>query len=487
MSFLPESLWASVPVLSKLAQTADALEMPAYIVGGWVRDWLLTGQAGTSLDIVVVGNPTTYAQALAERLGTHIAAEYRRFYVAVVESPPYQIEIVATRKESYTPKSRNPTVAPATLEEDFLRRDFTINALYVGLHKAQRGALLDPFGGVQDLAKGLIRTPTDPEKTFSDDPLRMLRAVRFAVRLGFQIEEATLQSISRQAHRLQIVAPERITEEMNKILLSPDPARGLQILLETGLLEVFLPEVAALQGTETQKGHSHKENFEHTLQVLRQLLAQKPDASLWLRWAALLHDIGKPLTKRFDEKQGWTFHLHEEVGAHLVKTIFSRLHLPLDQRLRYVQKLVRLHGRPIALAQAEVTDSAIRRLIVEAGKDLEDLILLCRSDVTTRNPHKRRRFLANFDRVMERVRTVEARDKLARFQPPISGHDIMTHYNLPPGPLVGQIKEAIRQAILEGEIPNDRQAAWAYMERIAPQLLASKQIMNQLSDNANKK
>ena len=486
MSFLPDSLWASVPVLKVLSEVADELSYPAYIVGGWVRDWLLTGEAGKALDIVVLGHPTTFAETLARKLGTSIAAEYQRFYVALVRWQDYEIEIVTARRESYSPHSRNPHVEPASLEEDFLRRDFTINALYVGLHAVQRGQLIDPFGGIRDLADSIIRTPTDPERTFSDDPLRMMRAIRFAVRLNFTIEAQTYQAIRSQAYRLSIVSPERIVEEFHKILLSPDPVRGLRLLSETGLLAQFLPELEALKGVETQKGYRHKENFEHTLQVLAQLLEQRPQASLWLRWAALLHDIGKPLTKRFDEKQGWTFHLHEEVGAKLVKAIFQRLHLPQDQRMKYVQKLVRLHGRPIALAKEGVTDSAIRRLIVEAGEDLEDLILLCRSDVTTQNRFRRQRFLQNFDRVVERVRAVEERDRLARFQPPIRGHEIMARYNLPPGPLVGKIKEAVKEAILEGIIPNDREAAWAYMEKIAPEILAKEPIIYQLSQHPQK-
>jgi len=484
MSFLPDSLWASVPVLRPLSEVADALKVPAYIVGGWVRDWLLTGAVGKALDVVVVGDPAAFAEVLAAKLGTTIAAEYRRFYVALVRWGDYEIEVVATRKESYATHSRNPYVTPASLEEDFIRRDFTINALYAGLYKEARGQIIDPFGGIRDLDQRRIRTPVDPIQTFSDDPLRMMRAIRFAVRLDFTLTEATYAGIRSQAARLSIVSPERIVEEFHKIVLSPDPIRGLQLLSDTGLLAQFLPEVEALKGAETQKGHGHKENFAHTLQVLAQLLAQRPDADLWLRWAALLHDIGKPRTKRFDDKQGWTFHLHEEVGAKLVKALFRRLHLPSDQRLRYVQKLVRLHGRPIALAQESVTDSAIRRLIVEAGEDLEDLILLCRSDVTTRNPQRRRKFLENFDRVMARVREVEARDQLARFQPPIRGEEIMSRYGLSPGPLVGRIKEAIREAILEGVIPNDREAAWAYMEQVAPAILAAEPVVQQLPQNA---
>jgi poly(A) polymerase len=487
MSFLPDSLWASVPVLQTLSEVADELVYPAYVVGGWVRDWFLTGEAGKALDIVVLGHPTTFAEALSKKLGTTIAAEYQRFYVALVRWQDYEIEIVAARRESYSPESRNPHVEPATLEEDFSRRDFTINALYVGLHAAKRGQLIDPFRGIRDLAQKIIRTPTDPVCTFSDDPLRMMRAIRFAVRLDFTIEPQTYGAIRSQAYRLAIVSPERIVEEFHKILLSPDPVRGLRLLSDTGLLAQFLPEVEALKGVETQKGHRHKENFEHTLQVLSQLLAQRPDAPLWLRWAALLHDIGKPPTKRFDEKQGWTFHLHEEVGAKLVKTIFQRLHLPQDQRMKYVQKLVRLHGRPIALAREEVTDSAIRRLIVEAGEDLEDLILLCRSDVTTQNRFRRQRFLQNFDRVMQRVREVNERDRLASFQPPIRGEEIMARYGLPPSRLVGKIKEAVREAILEGIIPNDREAAWAYMEAIAPEILAKEPVIQQLPQNPEQK
>lgn len=483
MTQLPLSLWEAEPILSHLSAVADEVGQPSYIVGGWTRDFFLTGIPSPSIDVVTVGSPTIFAERLAARLGTTIAAEYRRFYVALVKWQQYEIEVVASRRESYTPDSRNPAVEPAPLEEDFIRRDFTINALYVGLHTAQRGILLDPFGGIRDLAQKLIRTPTDPERTFSDDPLRMLRAIRFAVRLGFEIEAKTYEGIQREAHRLTIVSPERITEEFHKILLSPDPVRGLQLLYNTGLLEKFLPEVSALAGTEMQHGYAHKDNFAHTLKVLEQLLMQRPNASLWLRWAALLHDIGKPPTKRFDERAGWTFYHHEEVGARMVKDIFQRLHLPLDERLRYIQKLVRLHGRPIALAQEGVTDSAIRRLAAEAGEDLEDLILLCRSDVTTRNPRRRHRFLQNFDRIMQRVREIQEKDKLARFQPPIRGDEIMKTFGLEPGAMVGHIKEAIRQAILDGIIPNEYEAARAYMLKVAPYILAGEPIPEELRQN----
>ncbi|MEN3041394.1 MAG: HD domain-containing protein [Bacteroidia bacterium] len=483
MTQLPLSLWEAEPILTHLSAVADQLAQPSYIVGGWVRDFFLSNTFSASIDVVTVGNPTLFAEKLAERLGTSIAAEYRRFYVAVVKWDKYEIEVVASRRESYSPESRNPAVEPAPLEEDFVRRDFTINALYVGLHAEQKAHLLDPFGGIKDLHRRIIRTPTDPVRTFSDDPLRMLRAIRFAVRLGFEIEPQTYEGIRKEAHRLQIVSPERITEEFHKILLSPDPVRGLRLLYDSGLLREFLPEVAALAGTEMQQGYAHKDNFAHTLKVLEQLLAQRPNASLWLRWAALLHDIGKPETKRFDERLGWTFHLHEEVGAKRVKSIFQRLHLPLDERLRYVQKLVRMHGRPIGLAQEGVTDSAIRRLAADAGEDLEDLILLCRSDVTTRNPHRRRQFLKNFDQIMQRVREVQIKDSLARFQPPIRGEEIMQTFNLPPGAMVGAIKAAIRQAILDGIIPNEYQAAREYMHKVAPYILSGKPIPEELRQN----
>lgn len=487
MTQLPLSLWEAEPILGHLSSVSDSLAQPAYIVGGWVRDYFLTGKSGHSMDIVTVGNPTLFASTLAERLGTTIAAEYRRFYVAVVKWQDYEIEVVASRRESYTPDSRNPTVEPAPLEEDFIRRDFTINAIYVGLHEAERGVILDPFAGIRDLSHRIIRTPTDPARTFSDDPLRMLRAIRFAVRLDFEIEPRTYKGICQEAHRLRIVSPERIAEEFHKILMSPDPVRGIQLLYDTGLLKEFLPEVAALAGTEMQRGYAHKDNFAHTLRVLEQMLAQYPNAPLWLRWAALLHDIGKPVTKRFDEKLGWTFHHHEEVGAKMVRSIFERLHLPLDDRLRYVQKLVRLHGRPSSLAEAHVTDSAIRRLAAEAGEHLHDLILLCRSDVTTRNMRRRQRFLENFDRVMQRVREVQEKDNLARIQSPIRGDEIMRIYNLSPGPLVGAIKEAIRNAILEGRIPNTYQAAYAYMERVAPHILAGEPIPEELDQDPHDK
>ncbi len=487
MTQLPLSLWEAEPILSHLSAVADELQQPSYLVGGCVRDYFLTGSLVPSIDVVTVGNPTLFAERLAQRLGTTIAAEYRRFYVAVVKWDRYEIEIVASRRESYTPDSRNPTVEPAPLEEDFIRRDFTINALYIGLHQQEKGVLLDKFGGIRDLLAKVIRTPTDPARTFSDDPLRMLRAVRFAVRLGFDIEPKTYQGIIDEAYRLQIVSPERIVEEFHKILMSPDPVRGLKLLYDTGLLKQFLPEVAALAGTEMQQGYAHKDNFAHTLKVLEQLLEQRPDASLWLRWAALLHDIGKPVTKRFDEKLGWTFHLHEEVGAKMVKSIFQRLHLPLDERLKYVQKLVRLHGRPIGLADEGVTDSAIRRLAAEAGEALEDLILLCRSDVTTRNPRRRDRFLQNFDRVMQRVREVQEKDNLARFQPPIRGDEIMKTFGLQPGALVGAIKETIRQAILDGIIPNEYEAARAYMHQIAPYILSGKPVPEELRQNPQDK
>ncbi|MCS6789477.1 MAG: CCA tRNA nucleotidyltransferase [Bacteroidia bacterium] len=484
MARLPQSLWETEPLLKVLSETADELNQPAYIVGGWVRDWFLTGSASKSIDVVTLGNPTLFAEKLAEKLGTHVAAEYRRFYVAVVVWKEYQIEVVATRKESYTPSSRNPRVEPATLEEDAERRDFTVNALYVGLHAQQRGALWDKWGGIHDLKQGIIRTPTDPVRTFSDDPLRMLRAIRFAVRLGFEIEEKTYRALREQAHRLSIVSPERITDEFHKILLSSNPVRGLELLWNTTLLHQFLPEVSALAGVNTQKGHKHKDNFQHTLIVLSQLLEKRPDASLWLRWAALLHDIGKPLTKSFDEKQGWTFHLHEEKGARMVKDIFRRLRLPMDERMRYVEKLVRLHGRPSHLAQEGVTDSALRRLAVEAGEALEDLILLCQSDVTTQNLQRRRHFQQNFQKVLERVREIQARDRLAQFQPPIRGELIMKEYGLPPGPLVGRIKEAIREAILDGKIPNEFEAAYAYMRQVAPALIAGENLPEQLEQDS---
>jgi len=444
-----------------IEQAASTLEMPTYVVGGYVRDRLL-GRPSDDMDIVCVGSGIKLAREIAARLRPiPRVVVYERFGTAMLKHKDLEIEFVGARKESYRADSRKPTVEDGTLEDDQNRRDFTINALAVSLNVDSFGEIIDPFGGLHHLEQKLIKTPLSPDRTFSDDPLRMMRGIRFSTQLNFKIEQETLDSIARNKNRLKIVSAERITSELNKILLSPKPSIGFKKLFDTGLLNVFFPEMVALHGVETRNGLSHKDNFYHTLEVIDNL-CEKTD-NLWLRWAAVLHDIAKPPTKRFEKKHGWTFHGHEALGANMVPKIFRRLRLPLDSSMKYVQKLVRLHLRPISLTKDNITDSAVRRLLFDAGEDIEDLMLLCEADITSKNPKKVRRYLENYEMVRKQLRDLENKDRIRNWQPPITGEVIMNTFNIKPCREVGLVKMAIREAILDGQISNDYDQAHDFM------------------------
>ncbi len=449
-------------ILDLVSETASELGRRVYVVGGWVRD-LQLGRESKDLDIMVVGSGIELAGEVARKLDREGGLKvFRNFGTAMLRHEGWEIEFVGARRESYRSGSRKPIVEDGSLEDDLRRRDFTINAMAISLNEDDRGCLLDPFGGQDDLRAGLIRTPLEPGLTYSDDPLRMMRAVRFASQLGFQIEQSSFEAIRKNAERIRIVSIERIMDEFNKIMLSDTPGRGIQMLRASGLLLHFFPELDAMHGVEVVNGKAHKDNFYHTLQVLDNLAEKTPD--LWLRWAALLHDIAKPATRRFDEKIGWTFYGHEYLGHKMVKPIFRRLKLPMNEKLRYVQKLVLLHLRPIALTESVVTDSAVRRLLFEAGDDIDDLMLLCEADITSGNPEKVKKYLDNFEKVRQKLREIEDKDRLRNWQPPVSGEDIMHAFALPPCKEVGIIKTAIREAIIEGEIPNRRDAALERMK-----------------------
>lgn len=459
-------LLITYPILKTIGKIADKMEVKAYVVGGFVRDLMLKRDS-YDIDIVCVGSGISLARAVAQHLNIDTVAEFQNFGTAMVKTKSYEIEFVGARKESYNRKSRNPIIEDGSLEEDQNRRDFTINSLAICLNSDQWGDLIDPFNGTLDLQNKILKTPLDPEKTFSDDPLRMLRAVRFAVQLNMQIEESAIAAITLHCDRIRIISQERITTELNKIISASIPSRGLKLLDKTGLLKIIFPELTALKGVETINGLSHKENFDHTLQVLDNVA--KASSNLWLRWAAILHDIAKPYTKRFESQVGFTFHGHEYMGAKMVVKIFKTMRLPLNNNMLYVQNLVRLHLRPIALVKDSVTDSAVRRLLYEAGNDVDDLMLLCRADITSKNDEKVHKYLKNFDKIEEKISAIEAKDKIKNFQPVITGEIIMKALQLPPCAMVGNIKNAIKDAILDGHISNEYQEAYNHMMYLAKQ------------------
>jgi poly(A) polymerase len=454
------SVLKKYPVFDLIRQVSASTGVECYVVGGFVRDILLH-RPSNDIDIMCVGDATALARAVSRQAGKanqkHSVKEYGRFGTAMMHYEAFEIEFVGARKESYTHSSRKPEVKEGTFEDDINRRDFTINALAISLNEENFGKLIDSFNGLKDLKRRIIQTPLEPGVTFSDDPLRMMRAVRFATQLQFDIEPDTFQSIQDQSHRLSIISQERVTDELNKIILSPVPSYGFKLLFESNLLSQFFPEFVKLHGVETIDGKSHKDNFYHTLQVLDNVA--KVSDSLWLRWAALLHDIAKPPTKRFHKKAGWTFHGHEDLGARMVPSIFRKMKLPLDEKMRFVQKLVKLHLRPIALVKDTVTDSAVRRLLFEAGNDVDNLMKLCRADITSKNHNRVKRYLQNFDKVEKKLVEVEEKDKVRNFQPPVSGDEIMALFSLKPSRIVGELKNELREAILDGVISNERQQA----------------------------
>lgn len=453
----------SLPVFGRISRIVDKMGVRAFVVGGYVRDYYLHRPC-TDIDVVVVGSGIAVAEALGKELKTKVSV-FKTFGTAMLRADGLEVEFVGARKESYSPDSRKPHVEDGTLDDDQRRRDFTINAMAWSLNGDSFGELVDPFEGMYDLEDCIIRTPCDPDITFSDDPLRMMRGVRFATQLGFDIEDETFEAIKRNAERIRIVSKERIVTELNKIICSPRPSIGFELLDLTGLLPLIFPEMAKLKGVERRNGHAHKDNFQHTLKVLDNVARRSDD--MWLRWAAVMHDIAKPATKAYDPKIGWTFHSHEMVGSKMVPQIFRSLKLPMNEKMKFVQKMVFLHLRPIILSEDMVTDSAVRRLLFEAGDDVESLMTLCEADITSGIDAKVKRYLANFELVRCKMKDLEERDRIRNFQPPITGEVIMRTYGIPPCSAIGEIKEEIKNAILDGEIHNDYDEAYAMMERLA--------------------